>query len=78
MENKSLGLIINLCFTNKYYDPTVFEGICSYKHIYCCTAGYTKREDIVKRFINTVDNFLKKNEDNRGFVYINHNYKWMF
>uniref|UniRef100_A0A7E4V4G4 TYR_PHOSPHATASE_2 domain-containing protein n=1 Tax=Panagrellus redivivus TaxID=6233 RepID=A0A7E4V4G4_PANRE len=63
-RQQQLGLVINLSFTSKYYDPRVFECICSYKHIHCNPAGYTRREDIVKRFINTVESFLNKNKEN--------------
>ncbi|KAE9553928.1 hypothetical protein FO519_002854 [Halicephalobus sp. NKZ332] len=68
MSGHQLGLIINLSFTSKYYDPTVFEGVCSYKHIFCCTAGYTRRDDIAKKFISAVDSFLNKNRDNNLLI----------
>lgn len=71
MSGHQLGLIINLSFTSKYYDPTVFEGVCSYKHIFCCTAGYTRRDDIAKKFISAVDSFLNKNRDNSKWLSLN-------
>uniref|UniRef100_A0A914Z9Q0 Tyrosine specific protein phosphatases domain-containing protein n=1 Tax=Panagrolaimus superbus TaxID=310955 RepID=A0A914Z9Q0_9BILA len=67
-RGQELGLIINLSFSTRYYDPAVFDCITAYKHIPCPPVGYTRREDIVKKFLSTVDSFLNKHKDDNLLI----------
>uniref|UniRef100_A0AC35FDR6 Tyrosine specific protein phosphatases domain-containing protein n=1 Tax=Panagrolaimus sp. PS1159 TaxID=55785 RepID=A0AC35FDR6_9BILA len=67
-RGQELGLIINLSFSTRYYDPAVFDCITEHKHIPCPPAGYTRREDIVKKFLSTVDTFLNNHKDDNLLI----------
>lgn len=61
----TLGLIIDLTDTDRYYDKGDVEGMCiPYEKINCPGRGFADRDDLVDSFNAVVDNFLDANADN--------------
>lgn len=61
----TLGLVINLNNTTRYYNRVDIEGMTiAYKEIPCPGRGFLNRTDFVKLFCKTVDEFLEENQDN--------------
>lgn len=61
----TLGLIIDLTDTDRYYDKGDVEGMCiPYEKINCPGRGFADRDDLVDSFNGVVDNFLDANSDN--------------
>lgn len=62
--------------TTRYYERADIEGMTiAYKEIPCPGRGFLSRNDFVKTFCKTVEEFLAENQDNGNFnyFYIVHN-----
>lgn len=65
----TLGLVINLNNTNRYYNRADIEGMTiAYKEIPCPGRGFLNRSDFVKSFCKTIDEFLEENKDNNNII----------
>lgn len=61
----TLGLVLDLTDTDRYYDKRDIEGMCvAYEKINCPGRGFVERDDLVDSFNSVVDNFLEANADN--------------
>nr|CAD2194961.1 unnamed protein product [Meloidogyne enterolobii] len=64
-NGKSIGLVINCSNTKRYYDAQDIIGMCiEYKELQCPGRGFLVRTDLVKDFIQIIDDFLDRNSDN--------------
>lgn len=65
----SLGLVIDLTDTDRYYDKADVEGMCvPYEKMNCPGRGFADRDDLVDSFNSVVDNFLDNNSDNDSLI----------
>ncbi|KAI1723670.1 dual specificity phosphatase, catalytic domain-containing protein [Ditylenchus destructor] len=65
----ALGLLINAANTERYYDRADIEGMCiSYKDVLCPGRGFLDRNDLVKKFCKTIEDFLANNQDNELLI----------
>jgi atypical dual specificity phosphatase len=68
-QGKTLGMVIDLTNTDRYYDRKEFEGVCvGYKKILCPGRGFLEREDIVKNFNKCIDEFMEENVENDSLL----------
>lgn len=66
----SLGLIIDLTDTDRYYDRSDVDGMfIEYEKINCPGRGFLDRDDLVESFITAVDNFLYSNSENGRYLF---------
>ncbi|KAL7077720.1 hypothetical protein ACQ4LE_003067 [Meloidogyne hapla] len=64
-SGKSIGLVINCSNTKRYYDAQDILGMSvEYKELPCPGRGFLVRTDLVKDFIQIIDDFLDRNSDN--------------
>jgi atypical dual specificity phosphatase len=82
MLGGQLGLVVDLTYTTKYYDPIEFEvngkildyfiklliflGI-EYKKIFCPGRDFEELEKLGYDFVDTLKNFFEKNKNNGNF-----------
>lgn len=65
----SLGLVLDLTDTDRYYDKKDIEGMCiGYEKINCPGRGFIDRDDLVDSFIAAVENFVRNNPDNETLI----------
>ncbi|VDK47251.1 unnamed protein product [Anisakis simplex] len=65
----TLGLVIDLTDTDRYYDHADIEGMCiDYEKINSPGRGFVERDDLVKTFNDIVENFLNSNPDNDAVI----------
>ncbi|VDM41265.1 unnamed protein product [Toxocara canis] len=65
----TLGLVIDLTDTDRYYDHADIEGMCiDYEKINCPGRGFVERDDLVKTFNAVVDSFMNSNPDNETVI----------
>ncbi|MFH4973312.1 hypothetical protein AB6A40_000021 [Gnathostoma spinigerum] len=65
----SLGLVIDLTDTDRFYDHKDIQNMCvAYEKINCPGRGFIEREELVDSFYCTVDNFLEENSENELLI----------
>jgi atypical dual specificity phosphatase len=64
-----LGLVVDLTYTRKYYDPIEFEenGI-EYKKIFCPGRDFEELEKLGSEFVDSLKEFFEKNKNNGKWV----------
>ncbi|XP_037383543.1 RNA/RNP complex-1-interacting phosphatase isoform X1 [Talpa occidentalis] len=66
-QNEELGLIIDLTYTHRYYEPEDLPETITYLKIF--TVGHqVPDDDTILKFKNAVNRFLKENKDNDKLI----------
>uniref|UniRef100_A0A0N5AI49 TYR_PHOSPHATASE_2 domain-containing protein n=1 Tax=Syphacia muris TaxID=451379 RepID=A0A0N5AI49_9BILA len=66
---KTLGLVIDLTATNRYYDPQLYDSYnIKYVKLACKGHYVDKDTNAANRFINIVSRFLHDNADNDNLI----------